>query len=266
MMKKENWIKKQLYQGHTVRALWAEVGSPALAEAAVHAGWRVVLVDNEHGTASLETMLHMVRAIESAGGHAIVRIPWCDNIYLKRILDLGIQSIMVPMICDKTSAQNAVDACRYPPLGRRGYAAPAVRASQYGANANYLKEAKDELLLIAQIEHVDAITNIADIAGVDGIDMLFVGPNDLAGSVGKLENLDDAEVEKMVSDVENKILDTGKLMGTVPRPLVSIAQLQDRGHRLIAGLGDIVLFMQAARKSARDWDDLLGAGAARENG
>ncbi len=194
-MKKENRLKRQLAEGQTIRALWCEIGSPALAEAAVYSGWPVILVDNEHGTASLETTAHMVRAIEAAGGQAIVRVPWNDQIYLKRILDLGVRSLMIPMICDRAAAEAAVASCRYPPQGLRGYAAPIVRASQYGMNTNYIHEASDELLLIAQIEHVDAIPNIADIAAVDGIDLLFIGPNDLAGSAGKLERLDEPGVE-----------------------------------------------------------------------
>lgn len=256
-MKKPNVLKQHLKNGETIRVLWTEMGSPGLAEAAVHSGWPFILVDNEHGTASLETMLHMVRAIEAAGGHPIVRIPWNDQVYLKRILDLGVQSLMVPMICDRQAAEDAVAASRYPPHGRRGYAAPIVRASQYGMNAQYIHEADDELLLIAQIEHVDAIPNIQEIASVDGIDMLFIGPNDLCGSIGKLERLDEPDTIKMISDVEGLIRASGKLMGSIPRPGMTLEELKARGHRIIAGPSDIGCFMQAASETAREWDDML---------
>ncbi len=139
-MEQKNWIKNQLKEGKTVYPLWSAIGSPTLAEAAVYAGWPVILIDNEHGMASLETTVQMVRAVEGAGGHVIVRVPWNDHVYLKRILDLGVQSIMIPMISDKASAEEAVAACRYPPHGRRGYAAPIVRASEYGANSDYVGE------------------------------------------------------------------------------------------------------------------------------
>lgn len=256
-MRKKNHIKEMLQNGQTVRSIWAETGNSAIVEAAVHAGWPVILIDNEHGTASLETTIHMVRAIESAGGHAIVRIPWNDRVYLKKILDLGIQSIMIPMICDKAEAESAVAACRYPPQGYRGYAAPMVRASQYGANPEYAKEANDDLLLIAQIEHVDAIPNISEIADVDGIDLLFIGPHDLAGSMGKLECLKDKDVRDAIVEIEDRIVNSGALMGTLPQPGVSLAQLQERGHRLIIGPADIGIFMDSASRLAREWDDSL---------
>ena len=254
-LKKENWIKNQLANGKTVYPLWAAIGSPTLVEAAVHAGWPVILIDNEHGTASLETTVQMVRAVESAGGHVIVRVPWNDHVYLKRILDLGVQSLMIPMISDNESAEEAVAACRYPPHGRRGYAAPIVRASGYGANPDYAKHAIDELLLIAQIEHVDAIENVSSIAGVDGIDLLFIGPNDLAGSMNHFENMGDSEVVRAFENIEKQVRASNKILGCFPIPDVSLPELQRRGHQFIAAQGDISLFMRAATEAARERDD-----------
>jgi 4-hydroxy-2-oxoheptanedioate aldolase len=253
-LEKKNWIKNQLKDGKTVSPLWAAVGSPTLAEAAVYAGWPVILIDNEHGTASLETTVQMVRAVESAGGHVIVRVPWNDHVYLKRILDLGVQSLMIPMISDKASAEEAVAACRYPPHGRRGYAAPIVRASGYGADQNYAKNAMDELLLIAQIEHIDAVENVLDIASVDGIDLLFIGPNDLAGSMNHFENMADSEVTEAFENIEKSVQASDKILGCFPIPGVSLAELRQRGHQFIAVQGDIGLFVRAASEAARERD------------
>lgn len=250
-MKKENWIKKQLIAGKTLYPLWAESVSPTIVEAAVYAGWPVVLIDNEHGAASLETTVHMIRAVESAGGHVIVRVPWNDQVYLKRILDLGVQSIMLPMILDKKSAEEAVAACRYPPLGRRGYAAPIVRASGYGADPGYAKRAHRELLLIAQIEHIDASDKIEEIAGVDGIDLLFIGPNDLAGSMNLLEDLHNVELKRAVETLENKMRASGKMMGCMSLPGVSYKEEREKGHQIIANQGDIGLFVRAAAEAAK---------------
>ncbi len=254
-MKKENWIKKQLKDGKTVFPLWAGIGSPTLAEAAVYAGWPVILIDNEHGMASLETTVQMVRAVESAGGHVIVRVPWNDHVYLKRILDLGVQSIMIPMISDRESAEEAVAACRYPPHGRRGYAAPVVRASMYGADPGYAKDAMGELLLIAQIEHINTIENVPDIADVDGIDLLFIGPNDLAGSMNHFENMTNSEVVRAFEKIEKHVQASSKILGCFPIPDVSLSELQRRGHQFIAAQGDISLFMRAASEAARKRDN-----------
>jgi len=257
-LEKKNWIKKQLNEGKTVYPLWAGLGSSALAEAAVYAGWPVILIDNEHGTASLETTIQMVRAVESAGGHVIVRVPWNDHVYLKQILDLGVQSIMIPMIADKKSAKEAVAACRYPPRGWRGYAAPVVRASGYGTNSGYAKNAANELLLIAQIEHIDTAEQISAIAEVDGIDLLFIGPNDLAGSMNQLENMTSSEVVHAFEDIESRIRKSSKILGCFPIPGVSQAELRRRGHQFIAAQGDIGLFMHAATEAAKERDNSLG--------
>jgi len=256
-LKKTNWIKNQLRDGKIIIPLWVSAGSPTLAEAAVYAGWPVILIDNEHGTASLETTIQMVRAVESAGGHVIVRIPWNDAVYLKRILDLGIQSLMIPMISDKESAEKAVAACRYPPHGTRGYAAPIVRASGYGADRDYAKNARNETLLIAQIEHIDAIKNVSDITNVDGIDLLFIGPNDLAGSMNHFENMTDVEVTEAFENIEKFVRSSEKMLGCFPIPDITLAELQQRGHQLIAAQGDIGLFMRAASEAARERDKSL---------
>ena len=251
-MNRKNWIKQQLKDGKTLRGLWSQSASPTIVEAAVYAGWSVILLDNEHGYTSLETTLHMIRAVESAGGHVIVRVPWNDQVYLKRILDIGVQSIMVPMILDQSSAEAAVAACRYPPRGQRGYAAPLVRASGFGTNPEYGSQAGDELLLIAQIEHVDAVKHIPQIAAIDGIDMLFIGPYDLSGSMRRLGELESDEVRGAVAGIEQDVRASGKMLGCLPLPGFSQEELRERGHQLITGHSDINIFVRGAAKALQD--------------
>lgn len=251
-MHRKNWIKQQLEEGKTLKGLWSQSASPTIVEAAVYAGWSVILLDNEHGYTSLETTLQMIRAVESAGGHVIVRVPWNDQVYLKRILDIGVQSIMIPMILDRSSAEAAVAACRYPPLGQRGYAAPLVRASGYGTNPEYGVQAADELLLIAQIEHVDAVKNIPQIADIDGIDMLFIGPYDLSGSMQQLGELDSEEVRAAVAGIEKDVKASGKMLGCLPLPGFTHEELQQHGHQLITGHSDINIFVRGAAQALQD--------------
>lgn len=250
MYKKENWVKKQLLSGKNIHPLWSQSGSATIVEAAVYAGWPVILIDNEHGYTDLETTIHLIRAVEGAGGHVILRVPWNDHVYLKRILDIGVQTLMIPMINDRKGAEDAVAACRYPPQGARGYAASVVRASGYGADPTYGKNANDELLLIAQIEHVDTVENIAEIAAVDGIDMLFIGPMDLAGSMGQFENLQSSKVMAAVNEIEKRVLASGKMLSGYPLPGMSNNDLEQKGYRLVAGHCDIWLFRTAAAEVA----------------
>ncbi|MGP1397630.1 MAG: HpcH/HpaI aldolase family protein [Inquilinaceae bacterium] len=246
-----NRLKRRLRAGDRVPALWVQMESPTVVEAAVHAGWDTILIDNEHGWVGYETLLHMMRAAEAAGGDVILRVPDAEMATLKRALDLGVQSIMVPMVNSAAAARSIAEACRYPTLGTRGYAAPVVRASRYGADPGYAGGAHNELLLIAQIEHADAVAAIDAIAAVDGIDMLFIGPNDLAGSLGRLERLDHPDVEAAIRAVEAATLKAGKLLGTIPRPGRDVAGCYADGHHLCACASDIVLFRRAAVEALR---------------
>ncbi len=250
-MKRQNWVKKQLREGKNITAMWSQSGSATIVEAAVYAGWEIVLIDNEHGFAGLETTINLIRAVESAGGHVVMRVPWNDPVYLKRILDIGVQSLMIPMIGDRKAAEAAVAACKYPPLGWRGNASAVVRASGYGADPEYGQRANDELLLIAQIEQVEAVENIEAIAAVDGIDMLFIGPNDLAGSMGRFEGLGSPEVIGAVDEAERRIAASGKMLGGFPLPSSPSDQdLMAKGYRFVARHCDVWLFRTAAAEAA----------------
>ncbi|MGY0553123.1 HpcH/HpaI aldolase family protein [Vreelandella sp. 2A-K22] len=252
-MNHRNRTKLALKQGRAISALWLESASPELAEIAVWAGWKTILIDNEHGVSSLEHTAHLVRAIEAAGGEAVLRIPANDPTYLKKILDMGVRSIMVPMVNSAAQAQAIVDACRYPPHGQRGYAAPIVRASGYGAFSDYASQANDDLLLITQIEHTEGADNVEAIAEVDGIDMLFIGPNDLAGSMGLLERLEAPEVRRLIEDLERRIANSGRWMGTITGPGRDVTTLTNSGYRFVAGPNDIALLANTLRHEAAQW-------------
>ncbi|MBJ3774135.1 HpcH/HpaI aldolase family protein [Acuticoccus mangrovi] len=242
-----NPIKAALKRGETVVGMWSSTGSPEIAEAAVRLGWKTIVLDNEHGVADLDTAVAIHRAVLSAGGDVLLRVPAADPTLLKLVLDRGFRSIMAPMVDTVEEARVFAEACRYPPLGKRGYAAPIIRASGYGTEPDYVKTAHEELLLIAQIEHTAAVENIAAIAAVDGIDGLFLGPNDLAGSLGLLEQLGDERVLAMCERVEKDVLATGKWLGSIVRPGRTPRELHEHGVRLIAGPSDIGLFLAAAK-------------------
>jgi len=244
-----NPIKAALRRGETVVGMWLAAGSPDLAEAAARIGWKTFFLDNEHGVATLDDAVDIHRAVLSAGGDVILRVPSADPTALKLVLDRGFRSIMAPMINTAEEARAFAEACRYPPHGRRGYAAPIVRASGWGTEEGYTQKAHEELLLVAQIEHVDAIDEIEAIAAVEGIDALLIGPNDLAGSMGLLERLDDPKVLDACERVEKATLAAGKWLGSIPRPGRTAQELHDVGCRLIAGPADIMLFLDGARSA-----------------
>jgi 4-hydroxy-2-oxoheptanedioate aldolase len=261
-----NRLKARLAAGETVCAMWVEWGAPDIAEAMVHGGWDVIVIDCEHGSAGLEAGLSMIPRVEAAGGEAVIRVPDLHEATFKRALDRGARSIMAPMVNTPEDAARVAGFCRYPPLGRRGYAAPIVRASRWGARPDYRAGAHDELLLMAQIEHVDAARDFAAIATTPGIDMAFVGPNDLAGSIGMLERLETPEVGALLADIEAKARAAGTWLGTITGATLGYdggpgrdwADLKRLGYRFIVGPNDVSLLMNAARAEAARRDSALG--------
>ena len=257
-----NPLKARLAAGETIKAAWAELGSPDAAEIMVRHGWNTIIIDGEHGIGDLEIWVAIARAIEAAGGEVILRVPEGSDALLKRVLDRGFRSIIVPMVNSARDAALIAGACRYPPLGRRGYAAPVVRGSGFGSVPGYaLHAAAEELLLIVQCEHADAVADIEALTAVDGVDMVFIGPNDLAGSMGLLEQLEAPALHAAFDRVEAAVSASGKWLGTITGPGRGWAELAAKGHRLIVGPNDVSFLIAGARAAAAEARDDRGHGA-----
>ncbi|MCA0996522.1 HpcH/HpaI aldolase family protein [Alloyangia pacifica] len=245
-----NRLKARLKAGETVTAAWFELGSPEVAELLVYSGWDVLVIDCEHGSAGLEAGLNLLRAVEGAGGEAVIRVPDSSEATLKRALDRGARSIMVPMVHTAKMAREIASFCLYAPRGRRGYAAPIVRATNWGNLPGYAATAHEELLIMAQVEHVDTVAEVEEIASIEGIDMAFVGPNDFAASMNHLEDMDHPDVRAKIEEVERSATANGLMLGTitgVAGPGRSYSELRDAGYGFIVGPNDVGLLAGAAR-------------------
>jgi 4-hydroxy-2-oxoheptanedioate aldolase len=260
-MYRENALKRRLAQGGSAFGCWVDTGSPTVVEILGHAGFDFVVIDLEHGQGDIAGATEMIRAAQLTDMTAVIRVPSNDPIFLKRILEAGADSLMIPQIETAEEARAAVRACRYPPQGSRGYAAPVVRASSYGKIKDYIHRANDNLLLILQIESATAVKNAAEIASVEGVDVAFIGVNDLGGSIGKLEQLDHPEVRKLVAEAEAALKKTGKIMGTVPSAGATPEELFAAGYRLVPLAVDVSLLRDAALAVVREYGK--GAGAAK---
>lgn len=246
-----NPLKQRLRAGEMLKAAWVGLASPDVAEIMVRHGWDIIVIDGEHGIGTLEDWVATARAAEAAGGHVILRVPDGSESLLKRVLDRGFRSIIVPMVNSAEQAAAIVSACRYPALGQRGYAAPVVRGSGYGTIPDYGRgAAADELLLIVQCEHIDAVDQADAMAAVEGVDMLFIGPNDLAGSMGFLEQLTAPPLQQAFARVEQAAAAGGCLLGTITGPGRDWPDLQRLGYRLVVGPSDIALMIAGARRAA----------------
>ncbi|XVH33211.1 HpcH/HpaI aldolase family protein (plasmid) [Haloferacaceae archaeon DSL9] len=178
-------LKTAFKEKQYLSSTWVSVGSPTIAEVSAAEPFDFILIDTEHTTTTLETVENMHRAIEAASGDTgtVIRVPWNDPVYLKRVLDIGVSGVMVPMIDTVEEAESLVDSLRYPPDGTRGIA--SGRASRYGSEfQSYVNRASGTFATIAQIETVEGLENVKEIAQVEGIDALFAGPADLSGALG----------------------------------------------------------------------------------
>ncbi len=256
-----NALKDRLTRGIFTTAAWAELGHPDAAEIMVRHGWQVIVIDGEHGLGELEDWVAMARAIEAAGGEVVLRVPDGSDTMLKRVLDRGFRSLIVPMVNSVAQAEAIARSCRYPMRGGRGYAAGIVRASHFGARPDYARdEAHDELLLLVQCEHPDAVEAAAEIAAVDGIDGLFLGPNDLSASMGHLERMEAPEPQAAFARVEQVGAETGTILATVTGGGRNWSDLRGRGFRLVAGVNDVSFLIEASQTAARARDADLAEG------
>jgi 4-hydroxy-2-oxoheptanedioate aldolase len=243
----ENRLKRRIAAGDQLYGVWVNTAVPAVVELLAWSGYDFVIIDLEHGIGSIREAVDCMRACAQADCPSIVRVPWNDQVFLKRILDAGAQSIMIPMIDSVEEAKAAVAACRYPPAGRRGYAAPAMRCSRYGFIPDYLSRANDELFLLPQLESAAAAEQAEAIASIDGVDMPFIGINDMGGSIGRLEQLDQPDVRALAAKAEAGIRRAGKPMGTVPSSGAGTLDLFKNGYQLVGGAGDTSLLREAAK-------------------
>ncbi|MCZ8316112.1 aldolase/citrate lyase family protein [Phreatobacter sp.] len=234
-----NRIKRRARAGEKLLGAWVFTGSPAACEIYALAGYDIVLIDSEHTPIDVKDVLECVRAVEAGGGDAMVRVPGHDSSHFKRLLDAGIHSFMVPMVDTVDQAHAIVRSCLYPPRGRRGFAATAARSGLYGFHEDYAAVAHEETFLALQVESVEAARDAHAIASIDGVDCLFIGPNDLAGSMNKLGQLTDPALLSVIDDTVAAVTKAGKVSGIIPLPTRDASDCAARGFGIVIGECDV---------------------------
>lgn len=226
---------------------WISSGSPVAAEIVASAGFDWLLVDGEHSPYSLETVTDLLRATDAYGATRVVRVPVGDTALIKQYLDLGAQNLMIPMVDTAEQARDAVAAMHYPPRGVRGVGAALARSSRWNAVEDYLQNASDHVSLTIQLESATAVDNAAEIAAVDGVDQLFIGPSDLAASMGVLGQQTHPDVLDAVSRAMKACQDVGKPVGVNAFDLKQAQAYLDAGAAFVLVGADVQLLAGAAR-------------------
>ena len=248
----ENRVKRMLKDGEKTAGAWLQIASPFTAEIMSQAGFDWLMIDMEHGPGDILNLITQLQAMRGSETAALVRAPWNDFVTIKRILDTGVHGLLVPYVNTREEAEAAVRACRYPPQGIRGVAG-SPRAQGYGQNVReYLASANDEILVITAVETPVAVANLDSILAVDGVDGVFIGPMDLATNMGYLGDPAQREVQEAIAEIENKVLETGKILATISGGWEQAQRLYDRGYQMVMLMADgVSLAKLAAEKVAQ---------------
>jgi 4-hydroxy-2-oxoheptanedioate aldolase len=246
-MYRENRLKKLINDNKKALGCWSSLDNSMTTEILALAGFDFLLFDQEHGLGNAKGLVHQFQALSATPATSMVRVPSHDPHYVKWALDAGAECLMFPSVNTAEQARAIVKHCRYAPHGSRGMAPGMIRATNYGMEAgNYVETASDNLMIICQIETIEAIDNIAEIGAVDGVDMLFIGPNDLSCAIKKFGQYEDPEFTDLMARAEEGIRASGKQMGTIPYGKFGWQEIFDRGYSLTTGGTEVALLRQAA--------------------
>jgi 4-hydroxy-2-oxoheptanedioate aldolase len=208
----QNSFKRALKAGKAQIGLWSTLSSSYTVEAIAGAGFDWILLDTEHSPTDLENLLTQLQAAAPYASHPVVRVPWNDMVTMKRVLDIGAQSLLVPYVQNVEEARHAVAHTRYPPTGVRGVAG-TTRATRFGRVKDYAKRAHEEICVLLQVETESALKNIEAICGIDGVDGVFIGPADLHASLGYAGETANPKVKPLIDDAIRRIRKAGKAPG-----------------------------------------------------
>jgi len=238
----ENKFKNAIKAGQKQYGIWNGIPHSYAAEILAGAGFDWVLIDAEHGPFSMDQIIIQLQAMSRYPVSPILRMRNADPVYMKPLMDAGVQSFIIPMVESGETAELMAKALRYPPAGTRGVGTALARAAQWNRVNNYFTDANDQMCLITQVESVKGVEALDDILKVEGVDVVFMGPADLAGSMGYLGNPGHPEVKAVVNDCLQRIVAVGKVPGVLTSSKELIADYTDKGAKMIGvGLDTIIL-------------------------
>lgn len=248
----KNKFRRALLERQVTLGSWIQIGHPACAEVLAHSGFDWICVDLEHGIIDLETTGNIFRAVAGFDCVPVARLPLNDPIWIHRVLDAGARGLIIPMVKTAAEAEAAVREAKYPPRGTRGFG--FSRANFHGADFDsYIASANDEIAMVMQIEHKDAITNLDAILRVDGVDGVFIGPLDLSGSMGITGQLDHPQMAAALEKYRSACRAHNKSAGLhIIRPdNLNVRRALEQGYTMLALGLDNVFMDQGARASLK---------------
>lgn len=251
-----NTFKRAITAGKPQIGLWCSLCSEYAVELVAGSGFDWLLIDTEHSPNDLFMVARQLQGaaagtigIPSSPAHPVVRPAWNDMVLIKRYLDAGAQSLLIPYIQTEDEARNAVAYTRYPPEGVRGLGG-TTRATRFGRVKDYFRVAADEICVLLQIETALGLDNLEAIAGVDGVDGVFIGPSDLSAGLGHIGNPGHPEVQKAIDGAIGRIVKCGKAAGILTADETLARRYLDLGATFVAVGADINLLARESEKLA----------------
>jgi 4-hydroxy-2-oxoheptanedioate aldolase len=245
-----NVFKQAVKERRLQIGLWSSLASNIGAEIISDSGFDWILLDTEHSPNEIPMLVQQLQAVGKGTATPVVRAAWNDLVLIKRILDIGAQSVLIPYVQTPEEAKRAVQAVRYPPRGLRGVAG-AARASRYGRVTDYLKKADDEICLLVQVETKSALDQIEAIASVEGVDGVFIGPADLSASLGHLGNAQHPDAQAAIQDAAKRLAKVGKAAGILTGVEAEARRYIEWGYNFVAVGTDTVLLARTADALAK---------------
>jgi 4-hydroxy-2-oxoheptanedioate aldolase len=246
-----NRFKAALLEGRPQIGLWSSLCSNIVAEIIGSSGFDWIVIDTEHAPNEVPGLLSQLQAMVNGTAEPVVRCAWNDAVLIKRILDIGARSLLVPFVQNAEEARRAVAATRYPPLGIRGVSV-APRANLYGRVPNYHGSAHEKICVLVQVETASAVEQIEAIAAVDGVDGIFIGPSDLAADLGHLGNPNHADVQSAILKAGARIRAAGKASGILTSATDAAARYLDSGFTFVAVGSDAGVLARGAAALAAE--------------
>lgn len=248
-----NHFKRALQEKRPQIGLWLGLCSSYSAELLAGAGFDWLLIDGEHAPNNVQTVLGQLQAVAPYPSQPVVRPPWNDAVIIKQLLDVGAQTLLIPMIQNAEQARDAVRATRYPPHGVRGVGSALARASRWNRVPDYLQQADEQMCVLVQIETREAVKNLEAILQVEGVDGVFIGPADLSADMGFTGNPQHPEVQRTIDDAIARIRAAGKAPGILMANKALAQRYLEAGALFVAVGVDTTLLARAAEALANEF-------------
>ncbi|WP_277962569.1 4-hydroxy-2-oxoheptanedioate aldolase [Pseudomonas sp. RIT-To-2] len=250
-----NTFKQRLQSGEALIGLWLGLANPYSAELAANAGFDWLLIDGEHAPNDLRSLLGQLQAVAPYASQPVIRPVVGDTALIKQVLDIGVQTLLVPMVESVEQARELVRATRYPPLGVRGVGSALARASRWNTVPGYLDKADEQICLLVQIENREGLANLDAIAAVDGVDGVFIGPADLSAALGYRGNPGHPDVQAAIEDAIVRITTAGKAAGILSADETLARRYLELGATFVAVGVDTTVLMRGLQSLASTFKD-----------